>query len=472
MERPLLETLAAHPGRLSPLDTARLRYALALGRTGDIRSDGGEDIDLFDAVAPFRHWLIEELDRCVDPTRRQPVDWDALRRLLPPLTTRTGDVRDRILAREVNRLSEDRLEDELTRPRLVLILGGGGGAGYAHLGLFSTIAELGLSPSLLVGSSMGALMGLFRSLRTDYDPMLLALALPKPTEFARVFGPYPGYSVFGFPGTFEFRLRALAAETFQTVLGEPQPSFSELPIPLRILGTGLRSGIGLALNEVENDIGRTRARFTPLALRRRFLLFQRLVQRMVENPRFLARVVFGGPELADFDLIDAVGYSCSVPGLIHFDTYDAASASASTLRDLFATRGFFRITDGGVVSNVSARTGWDAVQEGAVGSRNAFVLALDAFSPEVVPTNLPWIPVQRLAKRSVAIDAPFADLMLPWRQPPSPLRVLQGWDSLQRVIARSREQLHAHRAHIAFRMRPLPRWVELCPIAETADALP
>lgn len=471
-ERRLLAALAERPDRLRPEDIARLRYGLVLGRMGEIRGDAGETVDLFEAVAPFRHWVIDELERSVDPSGRRPVDWKGVNAALPELTRRAGALRADILRHEANRLSEARLEDEIIHPQLVLVLGGGGGAGYAHLGLFATIAELGLTPSLLVGSSMGALMGLFRSLRRDYDPMLLALALPKPSEFTRVFGPYPGYSVFGFPGTFEFRLRSLAAEAFQTVLGEPQPAFGELPIPLRVLGTGLRTGLDLALNEVENEIGRAKIRFTPLALRRRFLLFQRLVRSMVENPRFLGRVVFGGPGLESFDLIDAVGYSCAVPGLIHFDNYSPDTASARTLRDLFATRGFFRMTDGGIVSNVSARTGWDTVQEGALPSRNAFILAVDAFAPQLVAGNLPWVPVQRLARASVEVDAPFADLMLTWRTPPSPLRVLQGWDRLQAVIADGRAQIRDQRRLIAFRMSPLPRWSALCPVRETADALP
>lgn len=465
LERRLLAELAARPALLPEADTARLRYGLTLARTGRMRAEAGEaEIDLFDRVAPFRHWLLDELERSVDPAGRGPTDWKQVARLIPDLTQRFASLREGILNHHAPRLSHERLDHELRHRELALVLGGGGGAGFAHLGLFATIAELGFTPRLIVGSSMGALMGLFRSLQHDYDPMLLALGLPKSNEFRRVFGPYPGYSVFGFPGTFELRIRELADNSFRTMLGTEQPRFADLPIAFRVMGTGLRTGIGVALSDVEREIGRAHSGFTPLALRSRFLLFRSVLTKMANNPRFLSRVVFGGDEgLEDFDMIDAVGYSCAVPGLIHFDNYDLQSPSAATLRELFAQRGFFRITDGGIASNVPARTAWDTVQQGDLGSRNAFILAMDVFAPLPSSRNLPWIPAQRLIRPMVDMDLPFADHVITYRSPPSPLRVLASWELLQKVISRSRAQLRPQRELLRLALTPLPPWETLSP---------
>lgn len=45
------------------------------------------------------------------------------------------------------------------RPRVALVLGGGGARGFAHLGVLRVLEEEGLKPDLIVGCSMGALVG-------------------------------------------------------------------------------------------------------------------------------------------------------------------------------------------------------------------------------------------------------------------------------------------------------------------------
>lgn len=47
------------------------------------------------------------------------------------------------------------------RPRLALVLGSGGPRGYAHLGVLRVLEEAGIVPDLVVGSSVGALIGTF-----------------------------------------------------------------------------------------------------------------------------------------------------------------------------------------------------------------------------------------------------------------------------------------------------------------------
>jgi NTE family protein len=47
------------------------------------------------------------------------------------------------------------------RPQLALVLGSGGPRGYAHLGVLRVLEEAGIVPDLVVGSSVGALIGTF-----------------------------------------------------------------------------------------------------------------------------------------------------------------------------------------------------------------------------------------------------------------------------------------------------------------------
>ena len=47
------------------------------------------------------------------------------------------------------------------RPRIALVLGAGGPRGYAHIGVMRVLEDAGIAPDLIVGSSVGALLGVF-----------------------------------------------------------------------------------------------------------------------------------------------------------------------------------------------------------------------------------------------------------------------------------------------------------------------
>lgn len=460
LERRLLRAVAQERHPLHPREVDVLKLALNIARLELFRTDQG-DVDLFEQVAPFRHWLLEQLGLFVDESGRRPIDWPGLRKLAPAVFARVSDVRRHILQHESNAFSEEQLEAEVRFRRLVLVLGGGGGSGYAHLGTFAVLSELGLTPSLIVGSSMGALMGLFRAVTVDYDPATVMLSLPRPQDFGSLFSPYRGFSRYGFPGGLEMTVRRFGEQVFRNALGITSPPIRELAIPYRAVSTGLRTGIGLALSEVESEIERAGRSFTPFAFRRRLQLFSSVVATMVARPRFLAPVVFGSdPGLENFLSVDAVGFSCAVPGLIHYDIYQSGDPSALALSQLFDERGFFRLTDGGIVSNVPARAAWTAVQRGEIRSRNAFVLSFDCFAPQFNLNSL-FVPVQQIARTNVMEDRPYSDFHITYRNPPTPIQLLKSTESLQSVIASVRSELASERAYLATVLKPLPRWSTL-----------
>jgi NTE family protein len=47
------------------------------------------------------------------------------------------------------------------RPKIAVVLGSGGPRGYAHIGVIKVLEEAGIKPDLIVGSSVGALIGAF-----------------------------------------------------------------------------------------------------------------------------------------------------------------------------------------------------------------------------------------------------------------------------------------------------------------------
>jgi len=61
---------------------------------------------------------------------------------------------------ELNSSSSIGKENNMTK-KFSLILGGGAARGFAHIGLIRRLEALRVTPSLIVGTSMGALIGVF-----------------------------------------------------------------------------------------------------------------------------------------------------------------------------------------------------------------------------------------------------------------------------------------------------------------------
>ena len=45
-----------------------------------------------------------------------------------------------------------------TRPRISLVLGGGGLRGYAHIGVLQALEDAGIKPDMVVGTSIGSII--------------------------------------------------------------------------------------------------------------------------------------------------------------------------------------------------------------------------------------------------------------------------------------------------------------------------
>lgn len=54
-------------------------------------------------------------------------------------------------------------------PRSAIVLGAGGARGFAHMGVLYALEELGLKPDIVVGCSMGALIGALYALRGSFQ---------------------------------------------------------------------------------------------------------------------------------------------------------------------------------------------------------------------------------------------------------------------------------------------------------------
>lgn len=113
--------------------------------------------------------------------------------------------------------------------RLALVLGGGGGRGGAHLGVLATLQALGLPIDLLVGTSIGGVIGVLHA--AGCSPAAVAAAFDGKTLWD-IYGPDPGGA--GLIGS--RHLRAL----LDGLLGGR--TFADLAIPCAVVATDLVTG--------------------------------------------------------------------------------------------------------------------------------------------------------------------------------------------------------------------------------------
>jgi len=454
-ERRLIKLLVERPGALHLRHEALFRYALALGQTNLLRNPEGRDIQLSEDVDDLRAWMLEHVAPLI-PEGSEP-KIDLLRQIAPLLAIRTDVTRTNVLTQYSNEFGPEHLDDEMRNKKLTLVLGGGGGSGLVHLGVFSMLNEMGVVPELIVGSSMGSILGLLRAIDKSYDPVNTVLALPRHIDFNSVFSPFTGYSRYGFPGAFHLNLLRVGREIFQSLVGTSMPRFSELPIKLEIVVCGIRKGFQLDTARYE-QVARDDPGMNPSSMRKKLGLFFTAVRDLTKNPRLLSQVVFGRDELTkDFPVLEAMGFSCSVPGLLHYDIFHDDPETLQSLDSLFEQEQLLRLCDGGVVNNVPSQVAWDSVQSGTLGSRNSYILAIDAFAPVTRGANMIWIPIQQIARPTVLANRPYSDYHKTFKHTPSPLQiVLTSYSKLKVVLDNAREQLQADEPYIRRALEPLP----------------
>ncbi len=466
-ERRLINLLVDRPDALNAEHEALFRYATVLTRMHTLRTPDGQDVSITEELDRLRGWMNELIVSLVPNS--EDADVEGLRQLAPALAVRLDATRTRLLDHHVHDFNAEHLDAHVRHKKLALVLGGGGGAGLMHLGVFALLDELGYTPDLIVGSSMGSVMGALRALDRDYDPIATALALPRDISYNTIFRPFTGYSRFGFPGAFHMNLLRVAREIFHKLIGRSTLRFDELPIKLEVVTCGIRTGFQLDESEYAEEAkaaadggggvgGGVGDSFTPLALRRKLRLFFKVVRQLSNNPRLLAQVVFGKEEGTEtFPVVEAVGFSCSVPGLLHYDVYHDDPETVRPLEEVFRQHQLLRLCDGGVVNNVPSQVAWDTIQHGDLGSRNVYILGSDVFAPISSGRNLIWTPIQRIARPNVLANKPYADYHKTFQAPPSPLQVIVNqYSRLKSIIQSSRDELADDAPYIERGLAPLP----------------
>jgi predicted acylesterase/phospholipase RssA len=449
MEVRLVDALLEHPDVISRTREHQIRYAIALAA-----------LDTFQPGAARRGGRTKHSDVRVRTTkltrlRRQIID------VLGRILIQTEDSKDRLAAAAISiersldaidkaraevieqyasEFSARHLDQELGIKTLVTVAGGGGGSAYGYVGAWDVLQEAGLVPGYVIGSSMGAVLGLFRARNKegDFDAYIrLAQSIKADVVFRYV----SIRTRFGFPGIARLFLRAGIGDAFLREDGEDM-RLSDLEIPYDAVVAGIRRG---ALEESPELYAQSHhlhedKRPRPLQLRAQIAV---QLARMIGfiNPRVVEEIVIGRDDLTrDFNAIDAAGFSAAIPGLLHYDMTRADPHMESTLTQLMERDDVVALVDGGVANNVPAAPAWRQVQAGRIGTRNAYYLAFDCFHPQSSLGHIWLQPVTRLISLQVALNERYAHQRIEFSPTLSPINLLPNAKSINRAVGWGRDQ--------------------------------
>lgn len=437
----------------------RIDYALRLARLTKLRLDNGHDLDLTEDVADFRVWLTTALQRA-----RTAQSWDAygLAPLDLPLKERLADTRTMLL-QKYSALSSARLDQELCKKKLALALGGGGGTGFAHLPVFQILEELGHCPDFIVGTSLGALMGYYRAIKKKYDPAAAYLQLPQWIDITRSIRPFLGGSRHGMPALFNVNLSPIINKLNLLRQAPEAPSFEELEIPFACVATGVKRGA----NDAELLIEQKRSaipRLLSLGLfpwRKTLGAVLTLSQFLSSHPDLISEQVLGlDPLTQQLCAIDAIAFSSLVPSLLTYEVPSNHHRSREILDTLFNNQALYRFVDGGLSNNVPARVAFQAAEQGRLGSRNTFILAVDVFAPSA-KINALFMPLQQIANHNTLLNLPFADTYSRLRHLLSPVNLAPSLRQLTKLSQNVHTEMQESIAMTKYALKTLPHYEQI-----------
>ena len=452
METKLVEGLFDHPGTVSRAREHQLRYAISLAALDHFQPGAARKgmrtgrADVRVRSRRLRRWRQRVLEGLEDVLlkREGAARVETASQILEAWLPLLESTRTEVLEKYDGEFSARELDAELGTKTLVTIAGGGGGSGYVYVGAWEVLQKARLVPGYVIGSSMGAVLGLFRALRREGD-FGEYIALAKRMRGDELFRFVSLRTRYGFPGIVRLFLHAGIGSAFQREDGSDM-ELPDLEIPYEAVVAGIRRG---ALGETPEQYAQSHhlhedERPTPMELRRQVAAqLVRLIGFI--NPRVVREIVVGGDALtADFNAIDAAGFSAAIPGILHYDVTRDDPQMNRILPRLLEREDVTALVDGGVANNVPARTAWRNVQAGKIGTRNCFYLALDSFHPQWSPGHVWLQPVTRALTYQVALNERFAHQRIEFPRTLSPVNLVPSARQLDRAVHWGRREVSRH----------------------------
>ncbi|RKR10525.1 NTE family protein [Flavobacterium sp. 90] len=167
-----------------------------------------------------------------------------------------------------NTFSQDKKQDSIKRPKIGLVLSGGGAKGFAHIGVLKVLEEAGIKIDYIGGTSMGSVIGgLYAS---GYNASQID-SIFKKTNFDELINDYIPRSSKNFYGKKNDELYAIVLPFSNFKVGIPEAlskgmynynllssltrnvrhvrDFNKLPTPFLCVGTNIETGEEVLLNK-------------------------------------------------------------------------------------------------------------------------------------------------------------------------------------------------------------------------------
>jgi predicted acylesterase/phospholipase RssA len=358
-ELKLVRALVKRPDRISRREEVLLRQVLSLAKLWVLSTPAdGETLSVGPVLGDFRDRAtrlaesIAKLGEGFDPAE--------LGRDAEAFSEPLVEAKTLLLSRYPGRVFPSMIDREVGQKSLVLVLGGGGGSGYVHLGAFSVLQSLGINPDLVVGSSMGSVLGLFRAREVHFREAMVR-AVFHGLSFKKLFRVFETDAHYGIPGTFRLYLRSALQRFF---VGEDGQSLriGQTNVPFICVVSGLR-GDAVPRDRLQSyeriftQEFRKGAFGALLHIKDMIFSWAQLIQDIVASG--LKPIALGAdPETQAFDALDAVGFSCAVPALIHYDIMRDDPRMHELMQATLRRHEVDYFIDGGISANVATRIAW------------------------------------------------------------------------------------------------------------------
>ena len=467
MDRALVDAGLLLPGVLSHEQYTKIRYALSLARLSSFQPGAAvsgarndrPDVVIDDSWAASLRQAVRETLKPILLGHDEPGgQLVAAREWLEQFRGEIATTRTRILQAHSEDFSVAELDAEIGRKTLVVVAGGGGGSGYIYLGAFAALDRLGIIPGLIVGASMGSVIGLFRA-RWRHPDFASHVRLATSLEADRVFRFASIRRRYGLPGIMRLFLQGSIGEGLNLPDGSPC-RISDLEIPFVSVVAGVRPDALRSSPDEWGEVRRLGAAEKPSRIALSAQVGKQLLQMMdFFNPVSVSAIGLGQDDRTmHANAVDAVGFSAAIPGILHYDVTRNDPEMHEILGSLMEREQVVALIDGGVAANVPARLARQTVAQGRIGTRNVCVLALDSFRPRLVPSHAWLWPVMRMVEGQLREQRPYANFMVRFTGTLSPITLLPGLAAFARVMSEGQQQTESIAPALQATLKPFG-WV-------------
>jgi predicted acylesterase/phospholipase RssA len=464
MESRLIRNHLAAPGVLNDEQLRRLRYILNFARlttfepgaAGPGGTRGRGDVSVGEELGGWRARVVEALYAPLREERDPARALTAAREVLQRLADDQDEQRRLLLERHADDFSAAELDAEVGFKKLVLVLGGGGGAGFVYIGGVQRLLEAGWLPDYLVGSSFGAILGSVVA-RTLPVPIEEYLAWAKTVSYRAILGPERVKRRHGLAGMFSLRFDQFAQALFTRTDGAPM-RMADLAIPFDAVLAGVRrqpyARLPSRFRRPELAVLQMRALpFLPIWIDPQVAARLWQVSAFIDV-RVVKPVLVGGDELTrDLNVVDAASFSAAIPGVLHHESSDPEMWPL--LDELCARTDVAALVDGGAASNVPVEQAWKRVRDGRLGTRNACYLAFDCFHPQWDPRHLWLMPIAQAVQVQMIRNFPYLDHLVRFEPTLSPANLAPSPAAIDRATRWGRRSVEDALGLISALLQPI-----------------